>query len=1106
MVTRLARIAVRHPRLVIAVWGACVVALAIPATTVQSKLVPATLFVPGTESYDWKQLREPSYGTLIAVILEGPAQEIDRQGPVLARALALRTDTLALSAWSPGGGDGAKLLRPQPNRAVIALDVTIPEGGNDSTIVPPLEHFIEERLKPPLKAHLTGDPPLGRELNEAGFHAMEQGERIAAPILIFVLLLVFRSVIAAAIPLVIAGGTVAMGFGTIRIFTEFTDLAIMAMSLASMIGLALGVDYALLIVSRFREALAQGLEPKQAATLAANTAGRTAIFAATVLSGLMLAVMLLSPGPLLLSASIGAIIVTIYGAIGGLMVCPAVLTLLGHRVNKWQIGGKRKKEGHGLIHRIMGVVGSRPAATAGIVLATLLAFASPVLALKTSPPDPKQLPLGNEGREAFEALRRAEFGPNVDIALRETGGGAITSPKRLRQLATFQERLRKLDLIKFVAGPGDLADRTAALRNAPTAIKKAKRQLAGAERELNQRTRQVDDAKGQLAGERQFLEEGLGDARGMLDNAERLLGSAGGLGDFTTLVTGLAAARDGTRQLRDGAGLLQHKAAILADALRQARDAVAKLVPQVEQADKQLHTAQAAIGALRVPVQVTERELANALAALGRVTAGNADPAVQETRVHVSAAYAAATGRNPLNGQLLTSSYQGIDHALTQAVAAAKAAGDQADEAVRQAQIGEDVTIRLASGSARLVDPGLATLHRGLRDLASGLALAHDRVAAARPRIEGLQKTAAQGIADGKRMLAEAEAHAFPRLSAAEDQLSEASTRIHTVRDQLVDRAGPFAPLRSLDALERDSPFFFQSPYVVVAGLQGAPTYERRTAVNIVDSRSGGDVGHIALLPDIETNAPEQKDVVDAVRREADRFQAQTGMRTEVGGSAAELEDFKSAMIGRFPLIVLALCAITYLMLVPILRTIVLPAIAIGLNLLTVSVSFAVLALGFVDGVVSDPAPLGGSGAPDIVAITAVFCVVFALSIDYYVFLLTRMREEYVRTQSNEEAVRFGIEKTATVVTGAAVIMLGVFSAFALANFAIVRQLGVGLTVAIAIDATLVRLALLPALMRLFGDATWFMPDWLEQRLPEIDIEGAAFEHEFEGMVVPTKA
>ena len=106
---------------------------------------------------------------------------------------------------------------------------------------------------------------------------------------------------------------------------------------------------------------------------------------------------------------------------------------------------------------------------------------------------------------------------------------------------------------------------------------------------------------------------------------------------------------------------------------------------------------------------------------------------------------------------------------------------------------------------------------------------------------------------------------------------------------------------------------------------------------------------------------------------------------------------------------------------------------------------------------------------------------------------LTRMCEEYVRTQSHVSAVDFGISKTARVVTGAAAIMVAVFVAFALSSFSLIQQLGIGLATAVLIDATIVRLGLLPAIMKLAGDKTWWMPTWLDEKLPMLDTEGSLF-------------
>ena len=119
-----------------------------------------------------------------------------------------------------------------------------------------------------------------------------------------------------------------------------------------------------------------------------------------------------------------------------------------------------------------------------------------------------------------------------------------------------------------------------------------------------------------------------------------------------------------------------------------------------------------------------------------------------------------------------------------------------------------------------------------------------------------------------------------------------------------------------------------------------------------------------------------------------------------------------------------------------------------------------------------------------------IFGVIFGLSIDYAVFLLMRMRESYDQDGDHKKAISFGLEKTARVITGAALIMMAVFIVFAGAPIATVSQLGIGLTVAVVLDATVVRIVLLPALMLLLGDRVWWLPKPLERLLPEIDLHG----------------
>jgi RND superfamily putative drug exporter len=118
------------------------------------------------------------------------------------------------------------------------------------------------------------------------------------------------------------------------------------------------------------------------------------------------------------------------------------------------------------------------------------------------------------------------------------------------------------------------------------------------------------------------------------------------------------------------------------------------------------------------------------------------------------------------------------------------------------------------------------------------------------------------------------------------------------------------------------------------------------------------------------------------------------------------------------------------------------------------------------------------------------FGVVFGLSIDYAVFLLMRMKESYDSDGDHTKAISHGLEKTARVITGAAAIMMAVFIAYASAPIATVSQLGIGLTIAVLLDATVVRIVLLPALMLLLGDRVWWLPKWMDRILPELNVEG----------------
>ena len=207
--------------------------------------------------------------------------------------------------------------------------------------------------------------------------------------------------------------------------------------------------------------------------------------------------------------------------------------------------------------------------------------------------------------------------------------------------------------------------------------------------------------------------------------------------------------------------------------------------------------------------------------------------------------------------------------------------------------------------------------------------------------------------------------------------------------------------------------------------------------------------------------------------------------RADVGGFTADSRDFTQTMKSHVPVVFGFVLAAAFLLLLVTFRSIVIAIKAIVLNLLSVGAAYGVLVWIFQDGHLQSLLGFHSNGAIVSWMPLFLFVVLFGLSMDYHVFILTRIREAYDRGLPTDEAVAHGIKTTAGVVTSAAVVMIAVFAVFATLSLLIFKQLGVGLAVAVLIDATLIRGVLLPATMKLLGDWNWYLPSWLEW-LPRI--------------------
>jgi len=205
------------------------------------------------------------------------------------------------------------------------------------------------------------------------------------------------------------------------------------------------------------------------------------------------------------------------------------------------------------------------------------------------------------------------------------------------------------------------------------------------------------------------------------------------------------------------------------------------------------------------------------------------------------------------------------------------------------------------------------------------------------------------------------------------------------------------------------------------------------------------------------------------------RLRARLPRGVELGGNAAGESDFQAEVSGSMWKVALFVMAMAFVVLLFLLRSILLPLKAVVMDLLSVGAAFGVLKLAF--------------GTVDTLTPPIVLAVVFGLSMDYEVFLLSHIKERYAATRDTSSAVAQGLARSAGTITSAALIMVCVFSVFALTGVPTIKQIGLGSAVAIAIDATLVRLVLVPALMSLLGKWNWWLPSRLARILPEASIE-----------------
>ena len=986
-------------------------ALGIIGLGVEGRLSPLSLSVPGTAASNGETLAESHFGdsSPFVVLLRGPAGALDRQGPHLVVSLRRQDEASVISPWDRGA---LSALRPGPRKALVLVDFRVPLATAMRETVPALERTLAANVRAPVVATQSGFASVSRALQEESLSSTERAELVAAPLLVIVLLLVFRSLVAAAIPLAFGALTVLAGRGALSLLAGAMTIDALALVVCTMMGLALGVDYSLLIVSRFREELEDDPDPWRAAVRTRASAGRTTLFAGVTLIVALVFSAFLQPGSLLLSLATATAVVTVISVVISTLAVPALLGLLGPRINAGRIGPRPRSRQHSGVAAAATAALRNPALAACLVAVPLVLLTLPVLGFTTGAPGIDELPSSNSARQSAETIDRA-VGPGWEapfVLVAATDRGPITNRRDLALLSRWQRRIAGEPGIRTVIGPGAIAGRAAPLRSLGEKLTGDGAEAPAELEKLGPGLRRAADAVGQL---RAGLAEGAAGSGLLAEGSGRAAAGAG------TIATELKRAAGKGEEAQGAIERLQDGSARLAKGQREASVGTLTLTLGLRSLVPRLRGGE--LARARKLAHRLEREAA-------------ADPTLQ-----------------PLASQA---------RVLARTIAANR------DEVRRLRDVAGAVNgglNRLVPGGKRL-EAGVGKLADATDQLGTGLDRLGDgaeRLAGGLVELQGGAGALQSGLSEGSR-------RAYP----LQTKLSSAGSRVSAVATPLAVGA---------EQLRRSSPGLFDSGYFVLSALDGAPRAQREQAGEAISIGSGGQAARMLVVSTHAFNTAGSRRVGERLEDDARAFAASSGLQVGLTGGAAILNTYGEATEARLPLVIGAFVLFTLLALVVILRAPLLALLTVCLNLASVAAAIGVMSL-----VCKIPAgyPLGGHPYIDTVGAGAIFGVTFGLSIDYAVFLIARMRERYERDGDNRAAIFYGLDRTAGVVTGAAAIMAAVFVSFAAAPIATVSQMGVGLTVAILLDATVVRIVLLPALMLLLGDRVWRVPPVLDRILP----------------------
>jgi uncharacterized membrane protein YdfJ with MMPL/SSD domain len=999
-------LAATRPWVFLAAWAALLVSV-VALVNVYGSNTSDNLDLPGTGSQAATDLLAAAFppqqnGTSPLVFHASSGKVTDAanmQAIESSRAALLKIPQVS-SATDPFGQQGQAQVSKDGQTAFIPVLLTV----SSSDVTEELAQSVLDTGEPAAAAgmEVAVGGPVGSELSEPDTGSSELIGLISATV---ILLFAFGSVVAMGMPIVSAVIGLVVGLATIGLLGHIVTVPSIAPTIATMIGLGVGIDYALFLVSRHREHLRDGMPVHESIALTVATSGSAIVYAGgtVVIALLALAV---AGIPLVTALGYASAVAVATAVLGAVTLVPALLGVAGAHVGALRLPAflrpTRREPGHGFWAGWARFVTRRPWITALGALALLAPLLIPFGSLQFGQVDVGASPESTTQRQAYDAMTDG-FGVGyngpllvaVDLGTPATPSSEYES--QLSQAQSLQQQLEQ-EQAQGTTQKNQLTAQSNALRAQQAELEKQQSALERQQQSLEQQAKQLETEQAALQTQAQALAQ-----------------EAGGVGAAQATLT-------------------REQAALAARART-----------------------------LEQRIASTSRSLARTLADARATEAALARAANPKTRSALRAKLRALDRREASLERRLSALRR-----QEQALLAQEDALRTREAALRRREASlVSASAALARQAASLVGEavGLVEQKQQLEQQAAALQLQASQL-----QTQAAQLQTQQAQLEGQQQQGQTQKQQAEQLQA---ELTQELTQAGG------DPRGTDPRLVTLqDALGA----------VVGVAIVSPP------AIN-------GD-GEAAIFNVIATTAPSSPDTADLVRtlRTYTIPQATNGtdLTVDVGGSTAANVDLAAEISSRLLWVIAAVIALSFLVLMTAYRSLVVPAQAALANILAVSAAFGVLTATFQWGWGLGLIGLGGVG--DSVPIASyvplmMFAVLFGLSMDYQVFLLSQI--EHVRSQGRgvREAVAGGLESSARVIAAAALIMMSVFGSFIVNGDPTVKQFGVGLSVGVGLAAFMV-LTFAPAVLVIVGEASWWLPGRLGRLLPRIDIEGASQEHD----------